>query len=78
MNKEYIEDISYGVISYYTVIPHLKKTRPYYNDYINSIVYYLDLWYTGLILNIWLILIIEFIAYNAYNQLVLILDTSTS
>ena len=42
INKKYIKEISYGVISYYTVIPHLKKTRPYY-DYINSIVYYLDL-----------------------------------
>jgi hypothetical protein len=43
INEKYIEDIAYGGISYYTVIPHLKKTRPYYNDYINTIIYYLDL-----------------------------------
>jgi len=43
INEKYIEEISYSVISYYTVIPHLKKTRPHYSDYINSIVYYLDL-----------------------------------
>ena len=40
INESQIEDIAYGGISYYTVIPHLKKTRPYYNDYINSIIYY--------------------------------------
>ena len=43
MTKDWIEDIAYGGISYYTVIPHLKKTRKYYSDYVNSIVYYLDL-----------------------------------
>jgi hypothetical protein len=44
MTKDWIEDIVYDDISsLYTVVSHLKKTRKYYSDYVNSIVYYLDL-----------------------------------
>lgn len=40
MTKKQVESILGGV--HWTVIPHLKKTRRYH-DYIDSIIYYLDL-----------------------------------
>ena len=44
MTEEYIEDIVYNdSSSYYTVIQHIIETRTYYNDYLGSIMFYLEL-----------------------------------
>lgn len=43
MTEKQIVSIAYDSVYYnYSVIPHLKKTRRYH-DYIDSIIYYLDL-----------------------------------